>query len=232
MVATLDADACLRVLLADVGHFTMARKPPGAPSLLIVDIFSASRAAAAPPSTLLGRGRGAGTGVILASQSPAALGEEDERPAAGRRLGGDRIPQPQPAELAALAGSERVAEAAWQADAGDLTGRSTITICARARADQDQVRGAPIGIAHIIAALRMLRQRFGDVQVLAVQRRGPKERRNRTRSMDSSSPLASRDPRSVLSPRSVAVSDARVRNSCLELVSDARVRNSYLKLSL
>jgi hypothetical protein len=67
---------------------------------------------------------------------------------------------PQPAELAALAGSERVAEAAWQAEDGDLTGRQTITMRARGRVDQDQVRAARPGKAHIIAAGRVARARI------------------------------------------------------------------------
>ena len=146
MVATLDADACLRVLLADVGHFTMApdRKEPGAPSLLIVDEFSAIQGGRRAAIDLLERGRGAGTGVVLAGQSSAALGDEDERArllAAASAVIAFRSPQP--AELAALAGSERVAEAAWQAEDGDLTGRQTITMRARGRVDQDQVRGRP-----------------------------------------------------------------------------------------
>jgi hypothetical protein len=47
---------------------------------------------------------------------------------------------PQPSELAALARTERVAEAAWQLDDQTLTGRSTVTMRARARVGQDQVR--------------------------------------------------------------------------------------------
>lgn len=119
MVATLDAAACLRVLLAAVGHFTMARKPPGAPSLLIVDELSAIQGGRRAAIDLLERGRGAGTGVILAGQSPAALGDEDEhaRLLAAAASAVIAFRSPQPAELAALAGSERVAEAAWQAAA-------------------------------------------------------------------------------------------------------------------
>jgi hypothetical protein len=163
MIATLDADACLRVLLADVGHFTMApdRKAPGAPALLIVDEFSAIQGGRRAAIDLLERGRGAGTGVILAGQSSAALGDEDERArllAAASAVIAFRSPQP--AELAALAGSERVAEAAWQAEDGDLTGRQTITMRARGRVDQDQVRAARPGEAHIIAAGRVARARI------------------------------------------------------------------------
>ena len=50
---------------------------------------------------------------------------------------------PQPSELAAPAGTERVAEGAWQVDSEELTGRSTVTM--RARVDQDQVPSSPPG---------------------------------------------------------------------------------------
>ena len=57
---------------------------------------------------------------------------------------------PQPSELAAPAGTERVAEGAWQVDSEELTGRSTVTMRARARVDQDQVRQLPTGEADLI----------------------------------------------------------------------------------
>jgi hypothetical protein len=161
MVATLDADACLRVLLSDVGHFTMARKHPGAPALVVVDEFSAIQGGRRAAIDLLERSRGAGTGVVLAAQSAVALGDEDERArllAAASAVVAFRSPQP--AELAALAGSERVAEAAWQAEEGELTGRQTITVRARGRVDQDAVRGARTGEAHVIAAGRVARARI------------------------------------------------------------------------
>jgi hypothetical protein len=161
MVASLDADACLRVLLSDVGHFTMARKHPGAPSLLVVDEFSAIQGGRRKAIDLLERGRGAGTGVVLSGQSAVALGDEDDR---SRLLAAANAQivfrTSQPAELAALAGSERVAEAAWQAEEGDLTGRQTITMRARGRVDQDAVRGARTGEAHIISAGRVARARI------------------------------------------------------------------------
>jgi hypothetical protein len=52
---------------------------------------------------------------------------------------------PQPSELAAPARTERVAEGAWQVDSEELTGRSTVTMRARARVDQDQVPSSPPG---------------------------------------------------------------------------------------
>jgi hypothetical protein len=52
---------------------------------------------------------------------------------------------PQPAELAALAGSERVAEGAWRVEGKEPTGRQTITMRSRARVDQDAARRLPTG---------------------------------------------------------------------------------------
>lgn len=93
----------------------------------------------------------AGTGIVLAGQSGVALGSEEERArlfAAASCILLFRTAQP--AELAALAGTERVAEGAWQVDDQELTGRQTITMRARARVDQDQVRQLPTDEADLI----------------------------------------------------------------------------------
>jgi hypothetical protein len=154
MVASRDADSALRVLLSDYGHFTMARKGRR-PSLLIVDEFSAIAGGRRSAIDLLERGRGALAGVILAAQSAVALGNEEERArllAAASAIVLFRTPQP--SELAALAGTERVAEGAWgfDAEAADPHDpqRVTVTMRARARVDQDQVRQLPTGEADLI----------------------------------------------------------------------------------
>jgi hypothetical protein len=150
MVASRDADSALRVLLADYAHFTMARKQ-GRPSHLLVDEFAAIGGGRRSAIDLLERGRGARSGVTLSGQSAVALGPEEDR---GRLLAAAAavllFRSPQPAEIAALAGSERVAEGAWQADGDDLTGRATITTRARARIDQDLARQLPTGEAELI----------------------------------------------------------------------------------
>jgi hypothetical protein len=151
MVASKDADSALRILLSDYAHFTMARKPMGQPAHLLVDEFAAIAGGRRVAIDLLERGRGAGAGVTLSGQSSAALGSEEERArllAAASAILLFRTPQP--AELAALAGSERVAEGAWQVDGEELTGRQTITMRSRARIDQDQVRQLPTGEADLI----------------------------------------------------------------------------------
>jgi hypothetical protein len=165
MVASRDADSALRVLLSDYGHFTMARKG-GRSSLLIVDEFSAIAGGRRSAIDLLERGRGANAGVVLAGQSSVALGNEEERArllAAASAILLFRTPQP--AELAALAGTERVAEGAWQADDQELTGRQTITMRARARVDQDEVRQLPTGEADLI--VRGVKERVRIIRTAA-----------------------------------------------------------------
>jgi hypothetical protein len=173
MVAPKDADSALRVMLSDYSHFTMARKGRR-PSLLIVDEFSAIAGGRRSAIDLLERGRGAGAGVVLAGQSSVALGSEEERArllAAASAILLFRTPQP--AELAQLAGTERVAEGAWQIDGEELTGRQTVTMRARARVDQDQVRQLPTGEADLIVRgvaerVRIIRTKVpGSVETVA-----------------------------------------------------------------
>ena len=155
MIASRDADSVLRVLLSDYAHFTMAadRKGPR-PSHLLVDEFSAIAGGRRVVIDLLERGRGAGAGVTLSAQSSAALGTEEERArllAAASAILLFRTPQP--AELAALAGTERVAEGAYSFSDEFGTAepdRVTVTTRARARVDQDAVRRLPVGEADLI----------------------------------------------------------------------------------
>ena len=161
MASPQDGDAAMRVLLADFAHYATRRKPRAQRALLLFDEFSALEGGRRAAINLVERARGPHVGVILAGQSTVALGDEEER---GRLLAAASaviaFRTPQPAELAALAGSERVAEAAWQADGDDLTGRHTITMRARARVDQDQVRAARTGEAQVISHGRVERVRI------------------------------------------------------------------------
>jgi hypothetical protein len=77
---------------------------------------------------------------------------------------------PQPSELAALAGTERMAEGAWQVDGEELTGCSTVTMWARARVDQDQVRQLPTGEADLIVRALVERVRIIPPSVRTVAR--------------------------------------------------------------
>jgi hypothetical protein len=145
MVASRDADSALWVLLSDYAHFTMSHDRKGArPSLLIVDEFSAIAGGRRSAIDLLERGRGAGAGVVLAGQSAVALGSEEERArllAAASAILLFRTPQP--SELAALAGTERVVEGAWStSDPQHVADFDRATFTARARPASIRTRSA------------------------------------------------------------------------------------------
>jgi hypothetical protein len=69
MAAPHDADAMLRILLVDYGHYTLARKRPGDLDTLIFDEFSAIQGGRQAAINLVERARGSGSGTILAAQS-------------------------------------------------------------------------------------------------------------------------------------------------------------------
>jgi hypothetical protein len=155
-----DSDAAMRVLIAAYGQY-LTRRSDRRPSLLLFDEFSALQGGRPLAISLVERSRSAGSGVLLSAQSAAGLGDERERErliAAANAVVLFRSAMP--AQLAQLAGSERVAEAAWQLDGEDLTGRSTVTMRARGRVDQDRVRALRTGEAEIIAAGRVERARI------------------------------------------------------------------------
>ena len=155
-----DSDACMRVLLAAYGQY-LIRRAERRPSLLLFDEFSALQGGRPLAINLVERSRSAGSGVLLSAQSAAGLGDDTDRErliAAANAV--ILFRSPMPAELAALAGSERVAEAAFQLDGNDVTGRSTVTMRARSRVDADRVRNAPTGVAEIIASGRVERARI------------------------------------------------------------------------
>jgi hypothetical protein len=156
-----DGDAAMRVLLADFGHYATVRKPREARALLLFDEFSALEGGRRTAINLVERARGPRVGVILVGQSVVALGDEDERARllhAADAVVAFRTPEPGP--LGALAGTSREAEAAFQLEDGELTGRETVTMRARARVDAELVRSAATGEAEVISRGRSERVRI------------------------------------------------------------------------
>jgi hypothetical protein len=150
-----DGEKIFRVLMADLTHWATVRKPRGAPALGMVDEFSAVEGGRAQAIHLFERGRSAGVPIVLSGQSVSSLGDETERDRLISTTGALVIfATPQPEELAKLAGSERVAEAAWQVEDGALTGRSTVTMRARGRVDPNLLRSLTPGEAVIVAGGR------------------------------------------------------------------------------
>jgi hypothetical protein len=151
LAAPSDADSAIRVLMADYSHFVMTRKPPGQPSLVIVDEFSALSGGRRLAINLLERARGAGAGVILAAQSADALGDPQEQ----ARLEAASAAQilfrtPMPGPISALAGTERGWDGAYRVEKGQVQS-ATYTERASARVDQDAVRRLPNGHAYVIS---------------------------------------------------------------------------------
>jgi hypothetical protein len=147
-----DADAVLRVLMSDYAHFSTVRKPPGQPSMLLFDEFSAMAGGRPLAINHLERGRGSRSGVLLSSQSIEALGNPEQ---AGRLQAAASAAfafrQPRPATMAELAGTVYGIETADRYDTDG--GRSvTYTQRERPRLDPNLVQQAGTGRPFLIAA--------------------------------------------------------------------------------
>jgi hypothetical protein len=152
LAAPSDADAAMRILLADYAHFAVARKHHSDRDLLVFDEFSALEGGRRAAINLVERVRGSGSGVILAGQSRRSLGTEEE---ASRILhacsGGVALFRtPEPEDMLRLAGTTRQVDYAWQLQEGEVTDRATATMRARSRIEADQVRHARPGEAWLI----------------------------------------------------------------------------------
>jgi hypothetical protein len=156
-----DGDAAMRMLLGHLAHYATRRKPRQRRALILFDEFSSLEGGRRRAIDLVERARGPHVGVVLAAQSAVALGAEDERArllAAANAVLTFRTPDQAP--LTAMAGTTRAAEAAWQLEQGELSGRETITVRSKARVDTDQVRAAQVGEATLISGGRAERLRI------------------------------------------------------------------------
>ena len=111
LLSKAEADAAMRVVLEDYGHYATGRKPRlGEDALLALDGFSALASGVDSAINLAERVRDVGVQVVVAAQSVEGLG--DHRQALGLLAacaGGIVVHQcPDPERLLALAGQERV----------------------------------------------------------------------------------------------------------------------------
>jgi hypothetical protein len=147
-----DAEALFRLAMADLAHWTAARKDQRAPALIMVDEFSAISGGRREAIHLVERGRGAGVPVLLAAQSRRSLGDDAE---AERLVGAAHalvlFASSEPEAVLKLAGSVRTLEYAHQIEPGEPTGRATATWRARAKVDANRVRGYVPGQAVILS---------------------------------------------------------------------------------
>jgi hypothetical protein len=155
-----DADAAVRLVLEDLGHFATRRKARvGDDVLLVLDEFSAVEGGTDQAIHLAERLRDVGVPVIFGAQSPEGLGDEHQQWRLLHTVGGGLIlhQTPNPEPLVALAGTIRVPEQAWQLDAWGPAGQARVHMVERPRVDPNQVRQLQPGEAFLIQAGRAVK---------------------------------------------------------------------------
>jgi hypothetical protein len=125
-----DADAAVRLVLEDLGHFATKRKARvGDDVLLVLDEFPAVQGGTEQAIHLAERLRDVGVPVVFGAQSPEGLGDERQQWRLLHTIGGGLVlhQTPDPDRLVQLAGTVRVAEQAWQLDPWGPAGQAACT---------------------------------------------------------------------------------------------------------
>jgi hypothetical protein len=169
LVARRDAEAAVRVLLEDFGHFAAARKARhGDDVRLMIDEFSAVDGLAGQAVHLAERLRDVRGGVVLAAQSWEGLGGGWT----ARRLVGacaalilHRMPLPEP--LLEAAGLVEVPERSWRLDEWGSTGQASVSMQRRPLVDPQAVRHAGVGEAWIVQPGQALAMQVLQVAITA-----------------------------------------------------------------
>jgi hypothetical protein len=155
-----DADAAVRLVLEDLGHFATRRKARvGDDVLLVLDEFSAVQGGTDQAIHLAERLRDVGVPVVFGAQSPEGLGDERQQWRLLHTVGGGLVLHqlPDPERLIELAGTVRVAEQAWQLDPWGPAGQARIHMADRPRVDPNQVRQLHPGEAFLIQGGRAVK---------------------------------------------------------------------------
>jgi hypothetical protein len=155
-----DADAAVRLVLEDLGHFATKRKARvGDDVLLVLDEFSAVQGGTDQAIHLAERLRDVGVPIVFGAQSPEGLGDERQQWRLLHTLGGGLVLHqlPDPDRLIELAGTIRVAEQAWQLDPWGPAGQARVHMADRPRVDPNQVRQLHPGEAFLIQAGRAVK---------------------------------------------------------------------------
>jgi hypothetical protein len=148
-----DADAAVRLLLEDLGHFATRRKARvGDDVLLVLDEFSAVQGGTEHAIHLAERLRDVGVPVIFGAQSPEGLGDARQQWRLLHTIGGGLVLHQlaDPDRLIELAGTVRVAEQAWQLDPWGPAGQARVHMTDRPRIDANQVRQLQPGEAFLV----------------------------------------------------------------------------------
>src|SRR5512133_623305 len=155
-----DADAAVRLVLEDLGHFATRRKARvGDDVLLVLDEFSAVQGGTDQAIHLAERLRDVGVPVIFGAQSPEGLGDERQQWRLLHTVGGGLVlhQTPNPEALVDLAGTVRTPEQAWQLDPWGPAGEARVHMADRPRVDPNQVRQLHPGEAFLIQAGRAVK---------------------------------------------------------------------------
>jgi hypothetical protein len=155
-----DADAAVRLVLEDLGHFATRRKARvGDDVLLVLDEFSAVQGGTDQAIHLAERLRDVGVPVIFGAQSPEGLGDERQQWRLLHTIGGGLVlhQSPNPEPLVALGGTIRTPEQAWQLDGWGPAGEARVHMEERPRVDPNQVRQLHPGEAFLIQAGRAVK---------------------------------------------------------------------------
>jgi hypothetical protein len=155
-----DADAAVRLVLEDLGHFATRRKARvGDDVLLVLDEFSAVQGGTDQAIHLAERLRDVGVPVIFGAQSPEGLGDQRQQWRLLHTIGGGLIlhQTPNPEALVGLAGTVRAPEQAWQLDPWGPAGQARVHMADRPRVDPNQVRQLHPGEAFFIQSGRAVK---------------------------------------------------------------------------
>jgi hypothetical protein len=155
-----DADAAVRLVLEDLGHFATRRKARvGDDVLLVLDEFSAVQGGTDQAIHLAERLRDVGVPVIFGAQSPEGLGDERQQWRLLHTIGGGLVLHqlPDPDRLITLAGTIRVAEQTWQLDPWGPAGQARVHMADRPRVDPNQVRQLQPGEAFVVQGGRAVK---------------------------------------------------------------------------
>jgi hypothetical protein len=148
-----DADAAVRLVLEDVGHFATRRKArTGDDVLLVLDEFSAVQGGTEHAIHLAERLRDVGVPVVFGAQSPEGLGDERQQWRLLHTIGGGLVLHqlPDPERLIELAGTVRTPEQTWQLDPWGPAGQARVHMTDRPRVDPNQVRQLHPGEAFLV----------------------------------------------------------------------------------
>jgi hypothetical protein len=155
-----DADAAVRLLLEDLGHFATRRKARvGDDVLLVLDEFSAVQGGTEQAIHLAERLRDVGVPVVFGAQSPDGLGDERQQRRLLHSIGGGLVlhQTPDPEVLVALAGTVRTPEQVWQLDPWGPSGQARVQMTDRPRIDPNQVRQLHPGEAFLVCGGRAVK---------------------------------------------------------------------------